>query len=91
MNCKPGDLAITVHMNESANNGVIVEVESLSFMSSFGPVWNVVHRTPMFVDVGPGRGRWVTSGEIHDVNLMPISGVPVDDEVTEETTEEITA
>lgn len=86
MNCKPGDLAVTTGMLEPKNNDVIVEVESLDSTNQYGAIWNVKHRTPMFVDWGPGAGRWVTNGQIHDCNLRPISGVPMRDEQLEEIT-----
>lgn len=84
MNCKPGDIAVTVGMFESANNGVIVEVLSLVGTDSAGAIWRIKHRMPMLVDHGPHAGLWVTGGDIHDVNLRPISGVPVHDEQPDE-------
>ncbi|WP_321904412.1 hypothetical protein [Paraburkholderia tropica] len=84
MNCKPGDLAVTVGMREAANNGVIVEVDSLAFSHHHGVVWNIRHRMPMIVDCGRNAGRWVDHGQIHDSNLRPISGVPVHDEQLDE-------
>jgi len=81
MNCKPGDLAVTTGMFVSANNDVIVEVESIAFVNSQGiTVWNIKHRKPMLVDVGRQAGMWVSNGIICDTNLRPISGVPVHDE-----------
>jgi len=86
MNCKPGDLAVTVGMVEAANNGVIVQVLSCVGQDPAGPVWHIKHRVPMLVDCGPHAGCWVTHGDIHDVNLRPISGVPVHDEQLDEVT-----
>lgn len=87
MNCKPGDLAVTTGMCVSANNDVVVEVESFAFVNFQGiTVWNIKHREPMFVDTGPRAGTWLTTGIICDTNLRPISGVPVHDEQLDEVT-----
>lgn len=75
MNCKPGDLAVTFGMVCPENNDVIVEVESFDRNSPFGVIWNIKHRSPMRTD----SGRLSVDGRIHDCNLRPISGVPVDD------------
>lgn len=80
MNCKPGDLAVTTGMFEPANNDVIVEVLNPVGEDRCGPIWHIKHRMPMLVDCGTHAGRWVTHGDIHDCNLRPISGVPLDDE-----------
>jgi hypothetical protein len=85
VNCKPGDLAVTVGMFEPTNNGVIVEVLGLVGVDHAGTIWHIKHRTPMLVDCGPYAGRRVTHGDIHDSNLRPISGVPVNDELPVET------
>lgn len=83
--CKVGDLAVTVGMFEPANNDIIVEVVGLAGTDRFGVIWEIKHRTLMLVDRGSNAGRWVTNGDIHDCNLRPISGVPVDDETPIET------
>ncbi len=85
MNCKSGDLAVTTGMFEPMNNDVIVEVLECLGFDLTGAIWHVKHRAPMLIDVGPNKGRLVTHGEIHDSNLRPISGVPLDDETPIET------
>lgn len=90
MNCKPGDLAVTVGMVEPANNGIIVEVLSLVETDEQGGVWHIRHRRPMLIDDGPDSGHWVDHGEIYDCNLRPISGVPLDEEPPTETTVAVT-
>ncbi len=79
MNCKPGDLAITHGMHDSENNGVIVEVLSLSDPRG---IWLCRTRFPM----REIETRQLLAGEGHlcDQNLRPISGVPVHDEVLDE-------
>jgi hypothetical protein len=67
----------------AANNDVIVEVVSFAFANAWGAVWNVKHRTAMFAD--GGNRQWECEGLMYDVNLRPLSGVPLDDETPIET------
>lgn len=86
MNCKPGDLAVLI---QGTNAGHICEVLSPWGTKNGRFVWNVrmVVTLPRFIGGDRSRpdspGR---EGQCCDVNLRPISGVPVTDDVTDEVT-----
>lgn len=82
MNCKPGDLAVTVGMLDG-NNGMIVEVIE---GTDCGKGWVCKAMRKVKGDADTNKPRMIPAGApliIADVNLRPISGVPVDDEVTD--------
>lgn len=89
MNCKPGDLAICIRVLDSRlseNIGRIVTVIGPSDYSEDGyrNYWNVEARAP---GVKCWNGKdfiTVTHCVIRDSNLRPISGVPLNDEVTDD-------
>ncbi|MDR6393038.1 hypothetical protein [Paraburkholderia phenoliruptrix] len=79
MNCKPGDLAYIVKSGRPETIGVIVEVlEPLIHGST--PMWRVRALRP----VKKYSGEFGCEGNIEDDRLRPISGVPVNDEVTDD-------
>jgi len=87
MNCKPGDLAYLAVSESAANMGAVLEVLRLNPTASgvFGcPTWDVRACRPLenavVMDI---------EGNCEDYRLRPISGVPVEDEVTDDL--EITA
>jgi hypothetical protein len=93
LNCKPGDLAIVMYSETGLNLGKIVEVikllgETPEFDGQFwniddGPSWLVEAKgSPILCSVGPP----LSVVPIPDAWLRPISGVPVDEEITDEVT-----
>jgi hypothetical protein len=86
MNCKPGDLAIIVKAPLSRDGGplgLIVEVLGDGETDSmFGFCWLCKFRTPMET-VG---GHILTTLHVADDWLKPISGLPIDEEITDEVT-----
>ncbi|MGF6837034.1 hypothetical protein QF001_000901 [Paraburkholderia youngii] len=92
MNCKPGDLAIQIR-STSGNEGRIVKV--LSFLGSdpfyegfrwcigAGPCWLVEYQGTGGTSI---RGKRMKTMPCPDSRLRPISGVPVDEDVTNEVT-----
>ncbi|MET3232239.1 UNVERIFIED_ORG: hypothetical protein ABIC54_004444 [Burkholderia sp. 1263] len=97
MNCKPGDLAVIIRSSFPSNIGHIVEVlrrcPACELIDPLVPEWECREIGSLEKEV------WVfgeddtppKDGEIDiaDRDLRPISGVPVDDEVTDDL--EITA
>lgn len=85
MNCKAGDLAYQAY--PGTNCGRVYEVLSINCdHPRLGRIWNVRATQPLETfdsDDGSHRGFW-TDFECPDDWLRPISGVPVDDEVTED-------
>jgi hypothetical protein len=90
MNCKRGDLAYQVYAG--SNCGRVYEVLSVNCDSyKYGRVWNVRATKPIETfdsDNGSATG-FKTDFECPDDWLRPISGVPVEDEVTEEIGERV--
>jgi hypothetical protein len=86
MNCKPGDLAFIVDSQFPENLGRVVEV--ISAYGDFrdeGFCWNVIAKTAMKGEGEiDGRIMYLREGFIPDVCLRPISGAPVNDEVTDD-------
>jgi hypothetical protein len=91
MNCKPGDLAIIVvpaHWPRKTLSDKIVKV--IYFVPPRGPgpewdqrpTWWCNFNTAWFNDAG----RMFLEGPVLDSWLHPISGVPVNDEITDEVT-----
>lgn len=85
MNCKPGDLAYVRGTCPCRNiRGVTVTVDE--FMGEFEreiDVWHFTFSGPPQID---DWGQSAVGGYIPDRYLVPISGVPVHDEVTDEVT-----
>jgi hypothetical protein len=79
MNCKPGDLAYIVRSARPETVGVVVEVlEPITHRGT--PMWRVRAVRP----VKKMNGDFGYEGDIEDDRLRPISGVPVNDEVTDD-------
>lgn len=89
MRCKPGDLAYVVGPNMPAPwvGRVVRVVDRSAEADSYwgGPSWNVYTSTalPVRSGLGHSRGRG-HSATVPDACLRPISGVQVDDELSEE-------
>lgn len=84
MNCKPGDLAIIIAGELSERNvGAIVEVLRIDDRETFlseTPTWRVRACNPLHrMD-----GQITTDGCVADSLLRPVSGLPVDEDVTED-------
>jgi hypothetical protein len=88
MNCKPGDLAIIVRAILPENIGRIVEIVRLigEALDGLGPIWLVRGSQPLARSANKGSVRLDDSLErsFIDAWLRPISGVPVNDEVTDD-------
>jgi hypothetical protein len=99
MNCKPGDLAIITGTNKTPESiGRIVEVvrpavngeifEAISgakvFLDSTTFNWVVKSASPLPWRISNGSLYWFDAAATSDSHLTPISGVPVNDEVTED-------
>jgi hypothetical protein len=88
MNCKPGDLAIVIKASRESNIGKIVRVLGLYSREEKGVAWEVECETVIEV-VGilnqrPMRRNPEKALVAWDDWLRPISGVPVNDEVTDD-------
>ncbi|MGB8422210.1 hypothetical protein [Paraburkholderia sp.] len=82
MNCKPGDLAYVVgDIPEAGLVVTVVKAFGQDYEFGFGFCWTVESREPQKTLRG-----FITRFEVPDSNLRPISGVPVNEEVTEEVT-----
>ena len=89
MNCKPGDLAIIVRDPFPENIGRIVEVKRPAEVVLDAPAWFCVARgTPLrIVNIDfPYDSYLGDRGDVYDVDLKPVSGLPITDDVTEEIT-----
>lgn len=86
MNCKPGDLAYL--SSDCVAEGVVVEVLSAGPSLEDGPMWHCKSRTLIYCDLRSPDGLRVKGSAfrkdicIADKYLRPISGVPIEDEVT---------
>lgn len=89
MNCKPGDLAIVVRDLFAENIGRVVEIIGPAKWVTDAPAWDCVSRGQplrvLWIDRAP-ETYLSQQGDAYDSDLMPISGVPVHDEVTDEVT-----
>jgi hypothetical protein len=79
MNCKPGDLAYIVRSARPETIGVVVEVMAAIFHRA-EPMWRVRAVRP----VKKMNGEFGFEVNIEDSRLRPISGVPINDEVTDD-------
>ncbi|MBP0714838.1 hypothetical protein ABXK61_16150 [Burkholderia sola] len=77
MNCKPGDLAFVIASTIPQNIGRIVEVIAWSGEMQ---MWECRSRDPMLLK----SGEFLTEHFCEDSRLRPISGVPINDDVTDE-------
>ena len=89
MNCKPGDLAVMTHVKDAAmapNVGQIVEVIRFSHDDrEFGPRWWVrVIGLGRICDMGTIRTEVRPEGTFPDRYLRPITGLPLDEDVSED-------
>jgi len=87
MNCKPGDLAIIVRSRLAPENiGRIVEIvrRRSTETEKEGPEWLVRCDRNMVERWEHGFVRLVTERFYLDACLRPVSGLPVEDEVTED-------
>jgi hypothetical protein len=84
MNCKPGDLAYL--SSDCVDEGVIVEVLSVGpIVGIDSPAWHCKSRTPIHCTMQrSGKEVWTTEICIEDRYLRPISGTPINDEVTDD-------
>lgn len=89
MNCKLGDLAIVVRDDHVENIGRIVEIVDAAKCLMDAPAWLCKARgEPLiitWIDRAPQTFRDYTA-EAYDSDLMPVSGIPVTDDVTDEVT-----
>lgn len=90
MNCKPGDLAISICASLEENIGKIVTVGARALdHPTYGPMWSIDAYSIL-------SGTRFMGGEITSVRgalllcpdawLRPITGLPITDDVTEEIT-----
>lgn len=83
MNCKPGDLAILIRANLPENLGAILEV--IRPCEHYGAeYWVCRSITPRRGVIGSRVVYAKTEHSAPDSWLMPISGMPIDDEVPNE-------
>lgn len=83
MNVKPGDLAYLIRAEIPKNIGAVVEVLRLCTeydCYANDPAWWVRSPAPMMHT----NGSFQFDGTAPDRNLRPISGVPVDEDITED-------
>ncbi|MDR6421312.1 hypothetical protein J2801_003600 [Paraburkholderia phenoliruptrix] len=87
MNCKPGDLAYL--SSDCVDEGVIVEVLRAGLIVGVdSPTWHCKSRTPIYCTMQrSGKEVWTTEICVEDRYLRPISGIPINDEVTDDITE----
>ena len=85
MNCKPGDLAYVVSVDDAQFAENIGHVVAVLRCAGFDDYWEIEAQQPLlgFVD---GEYRYGIDGCIRDQNLRPISGVPVHDDIRDEVT-----
>lgn len=86
MNCKPGDLAILVRDPVASNIGRIVEVIGPATCLTGAPAWHVASKgAPMVVLNVRTRIPFLdTRGDVYDADLVPVSGLPMTDEIVNE-------
>jgi hypothetical protein len=84
VNCKPGDLAIVVRDEFEQNIGRIVKVLRESDVDVGAWLCRAVG-DPMLIMSRRTEVPYIDhEGDAYDSDLLPISGLPVDDEVTED-------
>ncbi|AJG19051.1 hypothetical protein [Cupriavidus basilensis] len=89
MNCKPGDLAYIVRDPYPENLGRVVKVVGAPQWIDDGPAWFCQATGGPLRVMNIDRPRETlrdTEFDCYDSDLRPISGVPVEDEVSDEVT-----
>lgn len=83
--CKPGDMAYIVGSDFPENIGRVVEVTSEGFPCPEGYAWVVRSSVPLkgWIDGPQSTGCGFEVWSLDD-ELRPISGVPIQDELTED-------
>jgi serine acetyltransferase len=87
LNCKVGDLAIVLRDPFPENIGRVVSVGGPAVFVTDAPAWRCeVKGAPVrIIEIErPWESYFGNEAEIYDADLMPISGVPVDEDVTED-------
>lgn len=87
MNVKPDDLAIVLRDPFPENIGRVVSVRGPAIFVTDAPAWHCeVKGAPVrIIEIErPWESYFGNEAEIYDADLMPISGVPVDDEIIED-------
>jgi hypothetical protein len=85
MNCKPGDLAIVTF--PSRNAGMIVEIIRPSKGGHYSGLFSWYVRSagaPMFIRKEDGSIGRKVGASAPDAWLKPVSGLPINDEVTDD-------
>lgn len=89
MNCKPGDMAVTIKSTNGENVGLIIEVvEFLGADNGYVNLWNCKAAWPIIGYDVVNRKRVTTKVAIPDAWLRPIR--PPETPVTETRDEELT-
>ena len=91
MNVKPGDLAIIVRSEFAEDIGTICEVmylcDPFEWVDAEIPEWTCKsYRIGRVVDSDTGELRLALDFDIPDAWLRPVSGLPIDEDVTDEVT-----
>jgi hypothetical protein len=89
MNCKPGDLAIIVRDPCPENIGRIVEVRAPALYLQDAPAWwckALGEPLSVMLIEDPKQIFLDHQGDVYDTDLMPINGLPITDDVTDEVT-----
>ncbi|MDP9651942.1 hypothetical protein [Paraburkholderia caledonica] len=86
MNCKPGDLAIVIKSLKGRGVGAIVEVvKAHGDWGGLGFCWVVNSPRPMMTARPDGTNKRLSTLHLApDDWLRPVSGLPVNDEVTDD-------
>lgn len=88
MNCKPGDLAIVIKASRESNIGKIVRVICLYSHESKGTAWEIecenVSEVVGILSNRPARRNPEKALIAWDDWLRPISGIPMNEEVTDD-------
>ncbi len=86
MNCKPGDLAYLVRVDDPRFSENIGRVVTVTRLAGVEDCWWVDALPPGLLGYRDGNFGYSTEGWVRDSNLRPISGVPVTDDVRDEVT-----
>lgn len=88
MNCKPGDLAIVTYTPNGECVGSVVKIkEGWGLYDDFGYLWTVEHMHPVRCTRDGIFSGMKTISQCPDKWLKPVSGLPIDDEVTDDVKE----
>ncbi len=89
-NCKVGELAIVIAGAYPENFGAVVRIVESSPVLQFSWKCAVEGRPLLGAELYSGKERWTEKGEhmlFNDRDLRPISGLPLDEDVKDETKE----